>query len=58
MGYILEPDGVDFIIQSKPLTKKEKEKFIAFIEERKRLNKIKSSMPTKKRTSRKTKEKA
>lgn len=55
MGYILEPDGVDFIIESKPLKGKEKEEFIAFIEERKRLSKQKSVSTLKKRTSSKTK---
>ena len=31
MGYIKEPDGVDFIINSKPLTEKQKEEISAFI---------------------------
>ena len=31
MGYIKEPDGVDFIINSKPLTEKEKQEISAFI---------------------------
>lgn len=31
MGYIKEPDGVDFIINSKPLTEKQKEAISAFI---------------------------
>ncbi len=31
MGYIKEPDGVDFIIQSKPLTDKERKEISKFI---------------------------
>jgi len=31
MGYIKEPDGVDFIINSKPLTEKQKQAISAFI---------------------------
>jgi hypothetical protein len=58
MGYILEPDGVDFIIESKPLSKKEKEEFIAFIEDHKRQSKLKQSSLSKRRVSSKTKIKA
>ena len=31
MGYIKEPDGVDLIIKSKPLTEKQKKAIIEFI---------------------------
>jgi len=31
MGYIKEPDGVDFIIKSKPLTEKQKQAISDFI---------------------------
>jgi hypothetical protein len=58
MGYIKEPDGVDFIIKSIPLSEKEEKEFVEFIEERKRLNKLKSSKTAKSRASTKTKVKA
>lgn len=42
MGYIREPDGVDFVIQGKPLTEKEKKEITEFINaDKKRLAKIK-----------------
>lgn len=31
MGYIKEPDGVDFVIKSKPLTDKQKKEISEFI---------------------------
>ena len=31
MGYIKEPDGIDFIIKSKPLTEKQKKAISKFI---------------------------
>jgi len=31
MGYIKEPDGIDFIIKSKPLTEKQKKAVSEFI---------------------------
>ena len=37
MGYIKEPDGVDFIINSKPLTEKQKQAISAFIKADKEL---------------------
>ena len=49
MGYIKEPDGVDFIIKSIPLSEKEEKEFAEFIEDRKRLNKIKTSLSEKRR---------
>jgi len=35
MGYIKEPDGIDFVIQSKPLTKKEEIDLSDYIAKRK-----------------------
>lgn len=43
MGYIKEPVGVDFIIQSKPLTDKEKKEISEFIKaDKERLAKLKN----------------
>ena len=33
MGYIKEPEGIDFIIQSKPLTDKERKEISKFIQD-------------------------
>ncbi|AQY21063.1 hypothetical protein [Riemerella anatipestifer] len=41
MGYIKEPKGVDFVIQSKPLTKKDREEISKFIMDYKTKNKRK-----------------
>lgn len=35
MGFIREPEGVDFVIQSKPLTEKQEKKLSEFIVKRK-----------------------
>jgi len=35
MGLIKEPEGVDFVIQSKPLTEKQEKELSAFIAKRK-----------------------
>lgn len=35
MGFIKEPEGVDFVIQSKPLTAKKEKELSAFIAKRK-----------------------
>ena len=35
MGLIKEPEGVDFVIKSRPLTKKEEERLSKFIREHK-----------------------
>jgi len=35
MGLIKEPEGVDFVIQSKPLTKKQEKELSAYIAKRK-----------------------
>lgn len=41
MGYIKEPDGVDFVIKSKPLTKKQKKEISEFIKaDKERLSKL------------------
>ena len=41
MGYIKEPEGVDFIIESKPLTDEDKKQISQFIREYKRTRRIK-----------------
>lgn len=53
MGYIKEPEGVDFIIKTIPLSEKEEKEFTEFIEERKRLNKIKTTLSAKRRNLKK-----
>lgn len=35
MGFIREPEGVDFVIQSKPLTEKQEKELSEFIAKRK-----------------------
>lgn len=43
MGYIKEPDGVDFIINGKPLTEKQKQAISEFIKaDKERLAKLKN----------------
>ena len=42
MGFIREPEGVDFVIQSKPLTEKQERKLSEFIAKRKLEIKTKS----------------
>lgn len=43
MGYIKEPDGIDFIINGKPLTDKEKQAISEFIKaDKERLAKLKN----------------
>ncbi len=49
MGYIKEPEGVDFIIQSKPLTDKERKEISKFIQNYKATHSSKKSV-TKTRT--------
>lgn len=42
MGFIKEPDGIDFVIQGKPLTEKEKKEISEFIKaDKKRLARLK-----------------
>ncbi len=48
MGYIREPEGVDFVIQSKPLTAKQEKDLSEFIAKRKREIKKKSIKGTRK----------
>jgi hypothetical protein len=43
MGHIKEPKGVDFVIQSKPLTEKDRKEISKFIAEYKAKNKRKRS---------------
>jgi len=43
MGLIKEPEGVDFVIQSSPLTDKERIEISEFIRMRKLQNKLKSA---------------
>lgn len=43
MGFIKEPKGVDFIIQSKPLTDKERKEISKYIAEYKAKNKKKQA---------------
>ena len=50
MGYIKEPKGVDFIIQSKPLTDEERKEISKFIQDYKAKNTGKKRMK-KSRTS-------
>ena len=42
MGLIREPEGIDFVIQSKPLTKEEEQALSKFIREYKEKHKRKS----------------
>lgn len=53
MGLIREPEGVDFIIKSRPLTKKEEELLSKFIREQKakRLKKLSTRKTLSKRTT-------
>jgi hypothetical protein len=53
MGLIREPEGVDFVINSRPLTKKEEESLSKFIREAKakRTKKLSSRKATTKRTT-------
>lgn len=49
MGLIKEPVGIDFIIQSKPLTDKERKEISEFIKSKKEQNKrIESKKPIRK----------
>lgn len=53
MGLIREPEGVDFVIKSRPLTKKEEELLSEFIREHKakRLKKLATKKTSSKRTT-------
>jgi hypothetical protein len=56
MGLIKEPEGVDFVIKSRPLTKKEEELLSKFIREQKakRLKKLSAKKTSSKRMTLKT----
>ncbi len=56
MGLIREPEGIDFVVNSRPLTKKEQEALSKFIKEdkAKRLKKLLSKKVTARRTSNKS----
>ena len=49
MGYIKEPEGVDFIIKSKPLTDEDREQISQFIREYKRKNQVEERKSSKNR---------
>jgi len=53
MSFIIEPKGVDFVIQSSPLTDEERDEISAFIEKSKlkRITDQNSSLKTKRTTS-------
>ena len=51
MGYIKEPKGIDFIIQSKPLTDEERRDISKFIQDYKAKNTVKSSVAKSKASS-------
>jgi len=46
MGFIKEPEGIDFVIQSKPLTKKQEKELSEYIAKRKLEIKKKSRKST------------
>jgi hypothetical protein len=53
MGLVKEPKGVDFIINSEPLTKEEEEKLSEFIAKRKQeIAEMKHERPTKTKSKR------
>lgn len=53
MGLIKEPKGIDFIINSEPLTKEEEEKLSEFIAKRKQeIAEMKHERPTKAKNKR------
>ena len=51
MGLIKEPEGVDFVIQSPPLTDKERKGISEFIQNRKRERKLLGKRVISKQTS-------
>ncbi len=52
MGYIKEPEGIDFLIKGKPLTEKEKKAISEFIKADKEKNKkLKKSVSITKKTA-------
>jgi len=53
MGYIKEPDGVDFVINGKPLTDKQKQAISQFIQADKAKHTFKKKRATKSRPANK-----
>ncbi len=51
MGYLKEPDGIDFIIKSKPLTNKERSAISEFIADYRQKNNIQKSLGSKRNTA-------
>ena len=58
MGYIKEPYGVDFVINGKPLTDKQKKAISQFIQADKAKNALKDKRATKSRPANKTSQSA
>lgn len=54
MGHIKEPKGVDFIIQSEPLTDKDRKEISEFIKRYKEKNKANLNKPTPRRKKKTT----
>jgi hypothetical protein len=59
MGYIKEPEGVDFVIHGKPLTDEQKMAISAFIKaDKAKATRIKASKRSASKTNKASKEKA
>ena len=54
MGYIKEPEGVDFIIKSEPLTDEDRNQISQFIQEYKRKHQVKKEKTSTKRKKKNT----
>ena len=54
MGYIKEPEGIDFIIQSEPLTNEDREQISQFIREYKRKYQVEEEKTSTKRNKKNT----
>jgi len=48
MGHIKEPEGIDFVIESKPLTNKERKEISELIKTLKQRHKVRKTKPKKK----------
>ena len=55
MGLVREPEGVDFVVNSRPLTKKEQEALSNFIKQDKEKRLLLKKQATKRRTPNKRK---
>jgi hypothetical protein len=55
MGLVREPEGVDFVVNSRPLTKKEQEALSNFIKEDKEKRLLLKKQTAKRRTPNKSK---